>query len=75
MNAWPYVGTPLAAGGADKPWLKIRQPNVIRPSVAADRDVMAASIISTVDQEAANARGTHLGKRDLLWPLHAPGFR
>jgi hypothetical protein len=40
--------------------------DVIRPAVAAHGCVVTASIIATVDQEAANASGAHLCEGDLL---------
>ena len=43
-----------AASLAGKSRLKIRKPDVIRPSIAADRGPMRAMIIGAVDQEAAN---------------------
>jgi hypothetical protein len=55
-----------AAGLAGEPALDIGQPDVIRPSVAADRDRVAAPIIGPTDQEIANAGGAHFGEGDLL---------
>jgi hypothetical protein len=54
-----------AAGLAGEPALD-RQPNLIRPPVAADRCPMAAVVIRAIDHETANVRGTHLGEGDLL---------
>jgi hypothetical protein len=51
MKVRPNVGSPLAARRANEPRLKIRQPNIIPPSVATDRDVVAAPIIRAIDQE------------------------
>jgi hypothetical protein len=34
------IGTMKAAGGANEPGFKIGEANVIRPLIAADRDVM-----------------------------------
>jgi hypothetical protein len=47
----PNVSTSLAARCAYKPRLDIRKPNIIGPPVADNRDVVAAAIIRTVDQE------------------------
>jgi hypothetical protein len=44
----------------------VGKPDVIRPSVAADRDRVAAPIIGAIDQETANAGGAHFGEGDLL---------
>jgi hypothetical protein len=43
----------LAAALASEPPLDVREPNAIRPSVAADRGPMAAPEIRAIDQEAA----------------------
>jgi hypothetical protein len=50
-----------AACLAGKSRLKIRQPNVIRPSIAADRSPVPAMIIREINQEAAHICGTHFG--------------
>src|SRR4029077_16840662 len=60
-------GTPLAQAGANKLWLEIRQQNIIRPPIAADRDVMAAVMIQAVDDEPAYPGGAHFSKNDFLW--------
>ena len=50
-----HVGAKLAAGRANEARFEIRQPNIVRPSIAADRDEMAAPIIRAIDQEAMHA--------------------
>jgi hypothetical protein len=55
----------LAAALASEPPLDVREPNAIRPSVAADRGPMAAPEIRAIDQEAANASGAHFSEGDL----------
>ena len=55
MEIRPDVGPALAAGRAGELRLKIRQPNIIWPSIAADRDVMGALVIGAIDQESAYA--------------------
>ena len=60
------VGTTPAASLAGESRLDIGQPNAIRPPVARDRRPVAATKIGTVDQQAANASGAHLGEGDLL---------
>ena len=50
------VSASPAAAPADEQRLDIGQPNLIRPSVAADRCPMAALVIRAIDQETANAR-------------------
>jgi hypothetical protein len=65
----PDIGAPPAASltGKSRP---IGQPYIIGPSIAADRRVMAAPEIGTVDQETANASGAHFSEGDLLLPFH-----
>jgi hypothetical protein len=55
IEIWPDVRAPLAAAFAYEPRLKIRKPNVIGPLVRADRDRVAAAIISAIDQNTAHA--------------------
>jgi hypothetical protein len=49
------ISASLAADLAGEAGLKVGQPNVIRPSVPADRCRMAALVIRAIDQQAANA--------------------
>ena len=65
------VGTALAANLADESRLKIGQPDILGPSITADLDPMAASVIGAIDQQPANASGAHLGEGDSLGG-HAP---
>jgi hypothetical protein len=51
----PDVGAAHPASLTRKPGLKIRQPNLIRPSVATDRHGMAAPEIAAIDQKTTNA--------------------
>jgi hypothetical protein len=60
------VGTPPAATLAGEPGFDVREPDIIAPSVAADRRPMAALIIGAIDQETANAAGTHFSEGDFL---------
>ena len=60
------ISAPQAASLADEQELQVGQPNVIRPSVAADRCPMAALVIRAIDQETANAGTAHLSEGDLL---------
>jgi hypothetical protein len=62
----PDVSAFLAARLAGKLGLNVRQPDVIRPLIAADRGRMAAAIMRAIDQNAANARCAHLSEGDLL---------
>jgi hypothetical protein len=62
MEIRPDVGTALAAGRAGELRLKIRQPNIIWPSIAADSDVMAAptaSCSSVMDHALAVKSGDY----------------
>jgi hypothetical protein len=61
----PHFGAALAAG-ADEAWLDIRQPDVIRPAVGGDVDVMAATMVAAVDQDGSNAAFAQFSERDLL---------
>jgi hypothetical protein len=64
------TSTSLAACCAHEPGLD-GKPDIVRPLIAADRDVVAAVIIGAIDQNTANAHLAHLGEGDLLGPLHA----
>ena len=65
----PDVGAALAAGLADEPTFNIGEPDIVRPSVATDRDGVAASAIRAINQDTANAGFAHLAKGDLLRAL------
>jgi hypothetical protein len=65
------ISAPQAAGLASEPPLDVREPNAIRPPVAADRSPMAAPEIRAIDQETANASGAHFSEGDLSGG-HAP---
>jgi len=77
MEVRADIRAPLAAGLAGEAKLDIGQPNIIGPSVAADRRPMAALIIRAIDQETANASGAHFSEGDLLagGVGHAPSSR
>ena len=64
------IGTDIrtlgAAGLAGEARLDVGKPGIIRPAVAADRGPMAALVIRAIDQETANAGGSHIGECDLL---------
>jgi len=62
----PHVGAALAASCAYELRLEIRQPNIIRPSVTADRDVMGALVIGAIDQEPAHPGAAHFSEDDFL---------
>ena len=66
MEIRAYVGASLAAKLARKLRLYIGQPDVIRPSIAADRGRMPGAVIGAIDQQTAHPRGAHLGEGDLL---------
>jgi len=51
----PHIRAPLAAGAADEVRLDIGQPDIIVPSLGADRDRVAALVIRAVDQNADQA--------------------
>jgi hypothetical protein len=66
MEIGPNIRASLAASLAGEARLDVGQPNVIGPSVPADRRRMAAMIIGAIDQQAANAGGAHLAEGDFL---------
>ena len=49
----PDLGAALAAGLADEERLDVGEPHVIRPSIRADRERVAAVVVRAVDQDAA----------------------
>jgi hypothetical protein len=51
----PDVSVALAAGRAGETVLDIRQPNVIRPAIAADRDGVAAAVVGAMDEQPTHA--------------------
>jgi hypothetical protein len=60
-----HFAAALAADGADKTRLDIRQPNIIRPPVAADRGPVRAPAVATIDQQTTDAGRAHFGEGDL----------
>jgi len=71
----PHLGATVAAGLAHKPRLEIGQPEIVGPTIPADRQTMAAVVVGAVDQDAAHAALAHLGKGDFLRTVglgHAP---
>lgn len=65
MKVRPDVSASLAAGLANEACLEIGNPDVIRPSVRAERNRMAALMIRVIDQDAAHASRTHFAESDL----------
>jgi hypothetical protein len=61
-----YVGAPCAARLTGEPRLKIGRPDLIGPSVPADRCRVAAMEIGAIDQETTNTRRSHFSERDFL---------
>jgi hypothetical protein len=59
------ISTPLAACLAGEPRFNIGKPNVIRPSIGADRYRATLLVIRTIDQDAAHATFAHLSEGDL----------
>src|SRR5271167_1834790 len=66
MKIRPDVGASLSVGCAYEPRFKIGEPDVIRPSVCADRDRVAALVIRAINQDPADAGVAHLSEGDLL---------
>jgi hypothetical protein len=61
----PNIRTSRAARLANKSRLEIRQPGIIGPSIAVDRQRMAAAIVGAIYQKAANAGGAHFCEGNL----------
>jgi hypothetical protein len=59
----PHIRTFPAAGLTGESRLDVRQSDAIRPSISGDRGPMAAVVVGAIDQDAAHARGAHLGER------------
>jgi hypothetical protein len=57
-------GAKLAAGTPDEPRLYVGQPEIIGPAITADRNRMAAAVVSAIDQQPMDALGTHVGEGD-----------
>jgi hypothetical protein len=66
MKIRPDVRAALAAGGADKARLDIRQPHVIQPSTGEGFDRTAAFVIRAIDQHTPHAAGAQFAERDFL---------
>ena len=66
MKIRPCIGALTAASLTGEARFYVRQPCVIRPTVAADRGPMAAPEVAAVDQQPANARGAHFSEGNLL---------
>ena len=47
-------GAKLAAGTTDEPRLYVGQPEIIGPAITADRNRMAAAVVSAIDQQATH---------------------
>jgi hypothetical protein len=62
----PDIRPALAGGRADEASRYVGQPYIVRPAVAADRHGTAAAEIGAIDQQPANAGGSHLAEGDLL---------
>jgi hypothetical protein len=71
MKIRPDVRAALAAGGADKARLDIRQPHLIQPSTGEGFDRTAAFVIRAIDQHAPHAAGAYFAERDFL-RAHTP---
>jgi hypothetical protein len=61
-----HVGASLTAGLADEPRFQIREPEMIRPLVRANRNRVAAMIVRAINQEAADAGRSHFPEGDFL---------
>jgi len=68
MKIWPDVCSALAAFLADEPVFDVGEPDIVRPLIGADRDVVAALVIAAIDQNAANAGFAHSPRWGLCMP-------
>ncbi|MHC2522807.1 DUF2441 domain-containing protein [Bradyrhizobium diazoefficiens] len=55
-----------AAACRGKLWLDVGQPHIVWPAIRIGFDMMAAAVISAVDQHVARAHGAHLFEGDFL---------
>jgi len=62
---WPDIGASSSARLTNEQRLKIRQPNMVRPSIPADPDRVRTPV-RAINQDAANARRSHFPKGDFL---------
>jgi hypothetical protein len=69
VKIWPDVGSTLAAFLADEPIFDVGEPDIVRPLIGADRDVVAALVIRAINQDTADAGFSHLAEGDLLRTL------
>ena len=53
-------------GGQRRRAYRRLQPHAVPPSVAADRERVAAMIVRAIDQDATHAHVAHLGEGDFL---------
>jgi hypothetical protein len=59
---WPDIGTATAADLADKLRFDVGQPDVDRPAVGADLDMVAATVIAAIDQRITEAGCAHFAQ-------------
>jgi hypothetical protein len=64
MKVRPDVGALPATGLTSEQGFDIGQPDVIGPSIGADRSRMAAMIVRAIDQETHFSEGNLLRARD-----------
>jgi len=60
------VGTTPTAGLTGELRLQLGQADIVRPLIGGDRGPVRAAIVGAIDQQAANAGGSHFGEGDLL---------
>ncbi|MEH2485403.1 hypothetical protein [Bradyrhizobium sp. AZCC 2230] len=65
LEVWPDIGAAAATALADEPRFEIRKPQIVRPSIRIQSDVVAAMAI---DQHAAQSHLSHLAEGDLELP-------
>jgi hypothetical protein len=76
IKVWPHIGAAVTASLAHEQRLKVGKPNVVRPTIGADLDMMGEFVVTAVDEQVAKAGRAHFAERD-LWATgsengHAP---
>jgi hypothetical protein len=66
MKVRSDIGAEPAARFAHEALFQVREPDVVRSRVCADREGMAAMEVRAIDQETARAGGAHFSKGDFL---------
>ena len=75
-NSRPDIRAAMAANLTGEQRLQIGQPDMIRPAVAVDLDMMRALVVAAIDQQPARAGCPHFSEGDFLFTLgHRRGYQ